>query len=356
MKIAISEKIKNLRKERNITQAELASKFGVTCQSVCRWENGAAYPDIELIPEIAAYFGVSTDVLLGCDNESVENKISNVFQLDMLGKEDIREKISKMRKIMSELPYEPQIKYHILRQYHILGAEEAAKNISELREFAEFICASDAEFWIKHNTSATMVDLETDEEACKPWLEQLGNDYMTPDDALLNRYEYQGQTDAFNQKAQENLIEGLTKIFLKGFKKKDDAEYNKAANLAILDMIDSMRDTSTDIDGWMRHRAFVKFRLASAEFSLGNTDEGYTELEEAVELLVKIAELPDGKVVKYNTPLLDLIERDKEWLISPVSDMVEQILTGPYGPWESFKVISDTERYKTAVERITKLI
>ena len=356
MKIAISEKIKKLRKERNVTQAELAAKFGVTCQSVCRWENGAAYPDIELIPEIAAYFGVSTDVLLGCDNESVENKIRNVFQLDMLGKEDIREKISKMRKVMAELPYEPQIKYHILRQYHILGAEEARKNISELREFAEFICASDAEFWIKHNTRATMVDIETDEDACKPWLEQLGNDYMTPDDALLNRYEYQGQTDAFNKKAQENLIEGLTKIFLKGFKKKNDAEYNKAANLTILDMIDSMRDTSTDIDAWMRHRAFVKFRLSSAEFGLGSTEEGYTELEEAVDLLVKIAELPDGTVVKYNTPLLDLVKKDKQWLISPVPDMVEQILTGPYGPWESFKAISDTERYKVAVERITKLI
>ncbi len=356
MKIAISETIKKLRKEKNVTQAELASKFGVTCQSVCRWENGAAYPDIELIPEIAAYFGVSTDILLGCDNESVENKIRNVFSLDMLGEEDIREKISKMRKVMSELPYEPQIKYHILRQYHILGAEEASKNIFELREFAEFICASDAEFWIKHNTRVTMVDIETDEDACKPWLEQLGNDYMTPDDALLNRYEYQGQTDAFNKKAQENLIEGLTKIFLKGFKKKNDAEYNKAANLAILGMIDSMRDTSTDIDAWMRHRAFVKFRLASAEFGLGNTEEGYTELEEAVELLVKIAELPNGTELKYNTPLLNLIKRDKEWLISPVPDMVAQILIGPYGPWENFRAVSNSDRYKAAVERVTKLI
>ncbi len=356
MKIAISEKIKNLRKERNITQAELAAKFGVTCQSVCRWENGAAYPDIELVPEIAAFFGVTTDTLLGCDSESVENKIRKVFMLDMTGEESVKDKITEMRKVMAELPYEPQIKYHILRQYHILGAKEAAKNINELREFAEFICASDAEFWIKHNTRATMVDIETDEEACKLWLEQLGNDYMTPDDALLNRYEYQGQTDAFNKKSQENLIEGLTKIFIKGFKKTGDHEYGRAANLAILDMMDSMRDTSTDIDAWMRHRAFVKFRLASAEFSLGNTEDGYTELEEAVELLVKIAELPDGTVVKYNTPLLGLIERNKEWLISPVSDMVEQVLTGPYGPWDSFKPISDTERYKAAVEKITKLI
>ena len=353
MKIAISEKIKNLRKERNITQAELAAKFGVTCQSVCRWENGAAYPDIELIPEIAAYFGITTDTLLGCDRESVENKIRRVFMLDMTGEESVKDKITEMRNIMADLPYEPQIKYHILRQYHILGREEAAKNIAELREFAEFICASDTEFWIKHNTRATMVDIETDEEACKPWLEQLGNDYMTPDDALLNRYKYQGQTDAFDKKAQENLVEGLTKIFIKGFKKTDDKEYSRSANLTILDMIDSMRDTTTDIDAWMRHRAFVKLRLASAEFGLGNDDAGYTALEEGVELLVKITELSDDTAVKYNTPLLGLIERDKEWLISPVPDMVEQILTGPHGPWESFKAVYDTERYKTAVERIT---
>lgn len=356
MKINISEKIKKLRKEKNITQSELAANFGVTCQSVCRWENGAAYPDIELIPEIAAYFGVTTDVLLGCDSESAENKIRKVFMLDIEGEENIKDKIVEMRRVMAELPYEPQIKYHILRQYHILGAEEAAKNINELREFAEFICASDAEFWIKHNTRATMVDIETDEEACKPWLEQLGNDYMTPDDALLRRYEYQGLTDNFNKKAQENLVGQLTKIYIKGFKKTGDPKYSRASNLAILDMIDLMRDTSTDIDAWMRHRAFVKFRLASAEFSLDNTEAGYTALEEAVDLLVQISELPDGRVLKYNTPLLDLIERDKEWLISPLTDMVSQILTGPYGPWDSFKSICDTERYKSAVERITKLI
>lgn len=356
MKIIISENIKRLRKDKNITQAELAANFGVTCQSVCRWENGAAYPDIELIPEIAAYFGVTTDYLLGCDNESVESKIRKVFQLDILGTGSVEDKIVEMRRLMAELPYEPQIKYHILRQYHILGAEEAAKNIAELREFAEFICASDAEFWIKHNTRATMVDIETDEEACKPWLEQLGNDYMTPDDALLNRYEYQGQIDAYNLKAQKNIIGQLTKTLIYGFRAKGDPEYAKAANLAILDIIDVLRDTSNDNDAWMRHRAFAKFRLASAEFSLGNTESGYTALEEAVDLLVQITELPDGRVIKYNTPLLALIERDKEWLISPLSDMVTQILTGPYGPWDGFKTICDSDRYKTTVERITKLL
>jgi len=63
--IKINEQIAFLRKQKNITQEELAQALGVTNQSVSKWENGACCPDIALLPEIAAYFGVTTDALLG---------------------------------------------------------------------------------------------------------------------------------------------------------------------------------------------------------------------------------------------------------------------------------------------------
>ena len=357
MNITISENIKKLRKEKNITQAELASEFGVTCQSVCRWENGAAYPDIELIPKIAAYFGITTDRLLGCDEESVESRINKIFKLDIFDKEtDIKEKIAVMRKVMTDLPYEPQIKYHILRQYHILGKEECAKNIIELREFAEFICASDADFWIKHNTRVTMTDIEPDEVLCKPWLEQLGNDFITPDEALLERYAYRDEIDKYNIKAQENLVTSFLKLIAKGFKHRGDYTYHKRAAVTSLQMIDTLRDCDTDTDAWMKVRARVKFRLANACFKLGQLDEGFSALEEGIELLVKIAELPTSSTVGYNTPLLNDIVRDKKYLYSSIEDMVEQILIEPDGYWEGMKNVSDCERYKSVIERITKLI
>ena len=73
MKLNIGDNIKRLRKEKDITQEEFAEMLGVSCQSVSRWENNCCYPDIEFIPEIAAFFGISTDKLLGVD-ETTEKK------------------------------------------------------------------------------------------------------------------------------------------------------------------------------------------------------------------------------------------------------------------------------------------
>lgn len=61
----INLKIAELRKQRHIGQQELAEILGVTYQSVSKWETGVTMPDIALLPEIAEYFHVSVDELLG---------------------------------------------------------------------------------------------------------------------------------------------------------------------------------------------------------------------------------------------------------------------------------------------------
>ena len=56
--------IAKLRREKSVTQEELASKVGVTSQAVSKWENGGM-PDAELLPRIADFFEVSIDTLFG---------------------------------------------------------------------------------------------------------------------------------------------------------------------------------------------------------------------------------------------------------------------------------------------------
>ena len=73
MKLHIGNSIKYLRKEKDITQEELADILGVSYQSVSRWETGACYPDMELLPVISDFFGVTVDQLLGV-NEKIERE------------------------------------------------------------------------------------------------------------------------------------------------------------------------------------------------------------------------------------------------------------------------------------------
>lgn len=72
----LNERIRELRNSRGISQTQLASKLGVTKQSISNWENDNILPSIEMLVKIANFFEVSTDYLLGLDNKrtlDVEN-------------------------------------------------------------------------------------------------------------------------------------------------------------------------------------------------------------------------------------------------------------------------------------------
>jgi len=75
MNIKIGEKIKLLRKQKNISQEVLAQYLGVSFQSVSKWENETTMPDITLVPAIASFFGISTDELFDFNLMEIEQKV-----------------------------------------------------------------------------------------------------------------------------------------------------------------------------------------------------------------------------------------------------------------------------------------
>ena len=69
----LGEKINKIRTEAKLTQAQFSEIFGVTQQSVQKWESGQATPDLEKIIMISKYFDISPDaLLLENDNRIVE--------------------------------------------------------------------------------------------------------------------------------------------------------------------------------------------------------------------------------------------------------------------------------------------
>ncbi len=76
----LGEKIKTLRKQKNISQEVLAQYLGVTFQAVSKWENGTTMPDVATIPAIASFFGVSTDELFDFNLYEIEKNVEAIVE------------------------------------------------------------------------------------------------------------------------------------------------------------------------------------------------------------------------------------------------------------------------------------
>lgn len=116
MSTYFTEKFKQLRKAASLTQEETANIFNVSPQAVSRWETGANYPDVEMLPHIAIYFKVTVDELLGTETirgvEDSGNLKNAITDLHHKGKYD--EAISMARKAIKKYPLDIWLQYQLV--------------------------------------------------------------------------------------------------------------------------------------------------------------------------------------------------------------------------------------------------
>jgi tellurite methyltransferase len=82
LKHDIGKRIAELRKSFGMNQEELAERLGVTFQAVSKWETGATYPDIELLPLLSRCFHVSVDYLLQGNEIKSKNYYDQRYKQD----------------------------------------------------------------------------------------------------------------------------------------------------------------------------------------------------------------------------------------------------------------------------------
>ena len=140
MKIQLADNIRRFRKERNMTQEQLAEAMGVSIGAVHKWETGLSVPEIGLIIKLADFYDTSVDVLLGYemkDNhvEAMEKRLVDCFN------HKNREGLEEAEKALAKYPNSFRIVRVAAELYMGFGLEDGdhakLKRAIELFETAE---------------------------------------------------------------------------------------------------------------------------------------------------------------------------------------------------------------------------
>lgn len=154
----IGKQIKSLRLRRGITQEAMGQHFGVSPQAVSKWERGEAAPDIAMLPELSAYFGVTIDALFALSDdtrmERIQNMLWDVRYLDAADVAVSREFLLEKgrREPENAEPYDllAQMEEHLADTHKELGTQYAKEAIRrspmQVNAYARLIQAQNGKF------------------------------------------------------------------------------------------------------------------------------------------------------------------------------------------------------------------
>lgn len=102
----MNETIRARRRALGLTQEQMAERLGVSAAAVSKWELGASYPDITLLPALARLLGIDLNALLGFEREPGRNEVSSMLQgVNELAKaQGIDAAIERAQEILREYP------------------------------------------------------------------------------------------------------------------------------------------------------------------------------------------------------------------------------------------------------------
>lgn len=139
-RLNLPDNIIRLRHEKKLTQEELADFMGVTKASVSKWEKGISTPDILLLPQLATYFDVTVDELLGYEAQLSSEQIRRQYaelsnDFATLSFADALEKIRTLaHKYYACYPFLLQLSVLYLNHYMLAETEEVRKSLLQEAE------------------------------------------------------------------------------------------------------------------------------------------------------------------------------------------------------------------------------
>jgi transcriptional regulator with XRE-family HTH domain len=156
----LNENIVRLRKQRGLTQEQLANILNVSVPAISKWENGNNRPDIEILPDLAEIFQVSIDALLGYE-KSYKNLDKFIEKVDsLLLAEEYSLAIGELRQIIRSYPNDFRVNKLLADSYYSIVFSEAYTEDGAIDNSIFYYERSIELFEEKYNDKATIESLE----------------------------------------------------------------------------------------------------------------------------------------------------------------------------------------------------
>ena len=358
MKLNVGKTIKSLRKEREITQEEFAEVLGVSCQSVSRWENDSCYPDIEMIPTIAAFFGVSVDRLVGIDEQAEKiavDRYLSEFQTAISGG-NIDGCIRIAREGVAEFPNNYVLLNKLMYALFVAGddtgnipdwEENRSKYDAEIVTLGERIMKYCPDVPIKFEATERLAfhHCEMGRKAIgRAIYETLPSVYQCKERAIwwaLSEEEKLSHTRAYIRGAYDTLYDALDR--LTELVSAEDA-------LAVMDKMEALDALIHDTPCYTWGKTAMACRRAKCCITLNRYDEAVQHLKTAVETAMRFDNRPEEETV---TSLLlgEQVRRRSDYETAD-SRPLREILRDSWLADEVFDAIRDTAAFQAVLEQL----
>ncbi len=398
MKLSIGERIRDCRKNINLTQEQLAERLCVSFQTVSRWENGNSYPDIEILPQLSQLFDVTMDYLFGNEGKQREKRADEEFEkaIEILDVEnpDKKKAYEAIHNLRIDFPEHNRLAHLFI----FLFSNKLWKDpdiLYELRLIAENLLGNPkTPKWVKDEVIWYMCSYETD-ELFVPFLDRYTTETrdLRRSHLLLQRYRARDEHEKAEFIKQCILYDTINEICTGGWWRKvgqpNDVHSSKWANDIGFGLLNAISGTENNpdcpvsgdgnVDLFFNLRIIMGFRKACYHATLGEPETAFSVLEDTVTLLEKGFSLENGAELKSTSSAFDKLRLKVEFFKETnhgttamqcyyeneengiyLGDythlsVCRRILVEPKG-WEWFNPIRDEERYKEFISRIDKLI
>lgn len=354
MNLTISQNIKQFRKKNDLTQEQLAEVFGVTAQTISRWELGSAYPDITMLPVLANFFGISTDTLLGVDisrkNEEIKAALEYNSTLHREGKHFesetfVREKL-KLYPDSAELTY--QLAYALSRY----SCDDEELN-NEILALCKRSIQLDNGTWITH-AAKQMMCLRYNKLGQRERAIEIADSMPTWWVSREFLMQYVEPPEQAAQQRQYNLVALMDMMILHLRKIARDME-NDEQSIALLDKAVAVADLIAGQDMKFHHERICKCHLWRARYfcRMGDKDSAFDALEQALYHTVQFETRPECS--KYEAFWLWRIEDVRK---DERKDLPESLYQHLLRKLEEscFEKLRDDQRYDKLREKIKAYI